>query len=321
MNYNLYNQDCIKGCKKHIKDNSVDLIITDPPYGIQGDTLHKHYNRDENNVIEGYVEIPLEKYADFSKKWIQQAERILKPGGTIYIISGYTNLYHILDALRSTSLKEVNHIIWKYNFGVHTKNKFVSSHYHILYWVKPGGKPTFNTYVRFGPGEKDNRDGSLNYQDREDVWVINREYKPGKTKNKNELPTDLLIKMMQYSSNENDLVCDLFLGGFSTAHVAVGLNRNVAGFEISENIYNHGLQIIKQVKPGYLLNNIRKPTVNIPSNQGKSWSEEDLSYLYERYNELYQETGSKEKTINILCEELGRGKFSVYNALKNFDNK
>ena len=62
MNYSLYNKDCISGCKKHIEDNSVDLIITDPPYGINGDTLHKHYNRDEKNVLDGYVEIPLEEY-------------------------------------------------------------------------------------------------------------------------------------------------------------------------------------------------------------------------------------------------------------------
>ena len=40
--------------------------------------------------------------------------------------------------------------------------------------------------------------------------MINREYKPNQIKNKNELPTQLLIKMMQYSSNENDLICDFF---------------------------------------------------------------------------------------------------------------
>ena len=43
-----------------------------------------------------------------------------------YIISGYTNLPAILNALRQTSLQEMNHIIWKYNFGVYTRRKFVS---------------------------------------------------------------------------------------------------------------------------------------------------------------------------------------------------
>jgi len=319
MNYSLYNKDCISGCKKHIEDNSVDLIITDPPYGINGDTLHKHYNRDEKNVLDGYVEIPIEEYGEFSKRWIKQAERILRPSGSIYIVSGYTNLYHILDALKETSLKEVNHIIWKYNFGVHTKNKFVSSHYHILYWVKPRGKPIFNTYVRFSPDEKDNKDGSLNYHDREDVWVINREYKPGKIKNKNELPKKLLSKMIQYSSNENDLVCDMFLGGFSTAHVAVGLNRRCVGFEISKSIYEHGIKQMKQVKPGELTSTLRKPNGSIPLNQGKSWSTEELLHLQDRYKNIYQRVGSKGETIKILCEEFGRGRFSITNALNKIN--
>ena len=150
----FYNEDCIEGCKKHIDDNSVDLIITDPPYGINGDQLHKHYNRKEEYVIDGYVEIPLEDYQEFSKNWIIQAERILKPGGSLYIVSGYTNLFHILQALRETKLIELNHIIWKYNFGVYTKKKFVSSHYHILYYVKLGKPHTFNTYIRYGAREK-----------------------------------------------------------------------------------------------------------------------------------------------------------------------
>ena len=120
--------DCIEGAKRHLEDNSIDLILTDPPYGIEGESLHKHYNRDENNVLDGYIEVTQEDYADFTEKWIEQAERVLRPGGSIYIVSGYTNLRHILNALASTSLKEVNHIIWKYNFGVYTKNKYISYH-------------------------------------------------------------------------------------------------------------------------------------------------------------------------------------------------
>lgn len=316
MLYHLYNEDCIKGCKYHIKDNTVDLIITDPPYGIGGDTLHKHYHRDERKVIEGYKEIPLEQYSQFSKQWIRQAERILRPGGSIYIISGYTNLFHILDALRHTSLKEINHIIWKYNFGVYTKTKFVSSHYHILYWVKHGRKPTFNTYASYGSQEKDDHGGSLNYQDREDVWSINREYKPGELKNKNELPTALLIKMMHYSSNEGDLICDLFLGGFSTVKVAVGMNRQMVGFEINTLMYHHGLKKMAKVQPGHLLAQLRTPMMNTPRHQGKSWSEEELSRLFDRYQEVYEMVGSKSKTIHQLCEEFGRGRFSIINALK-----
>lgn len=233
----FYNEDCITGSQKYINDNSIDLIITDPPFAIKGDTLHKHYNRNEEFVVEGYVEIPQKDYADFSIRWIKEAERILKPGGSIYIISGYTNLIDILNALRTTNLKEINHIIWKYNFGIFTTRKYVSSHYHILYYEKPGRKREFNTESRYSLTAKQNK-RSLNYADREDVWIINREFKPGLIKNKNELPTKLLEKMIQYSSNEGDLICDFFLGGFSTAKVAKKLNRRIIGFEISKKIFD-----------------------------------------------------------------------------------
>ncbi|ACL16277.1 DNA-methyltransferase [Methanosphaerula palustris] len=223
-NSTFYHGDCISGAAAAIPDNSVDLIITDPPYGINGDKLHRHYNRNEAFVVDGYIEIPQSEYADFSVNWIREAERVLRPGGSIYIVSGYTNLVDILNALRGTSLTEVNHIIWKYSFGVFTRQKFVSSHYHILFYEKPGGRRTFNLESRFGLVEKTGDGRSCNNADREDVWVINREYKPSQVKNKNELPFKLLAKMIQYSSNEGDLVADFFLGGFSTAKVAIGLN-------------------------------------------------------------------------------------------------
>jgi site-specific DNA-methyltransferase (adenine-specific) len=197
--------------------------------------LDKHYNRNEKFVSDGYIEVPKEDYYEFSLNWIKEAERVLRPGGSIYIFSGYTNLVHILNALAKTTLKEVNHLIWKYNFGVYTKNKYVSSHYHILYYMKPGTKPTFNTFCRFPGSARDTETkGSLNYRDREDVWVINREFKPGQIKNKNQLPTQLLSKIIQYSSNEGDLVCDFFLGSFSTAKVAIGMKRRACGFEKNE---------------------------------------------------------------------------------------
>ena len=258
--HQFYNQDCIEGAREHLADNSVDLIITDPPYGIGGDQLHKHYNRNERFVMDGYVEVPKEEYAHFSLKWIKEAERVLKPGGSLYVISGYTNLADILNALRKTALTEINHIIWKYNFGVYTKTKFVSSHYHILFHKKGGGGHTFNTFCRYAGDEKSKKGGSANYEDREDVWLINREYKPGKIKNKNELPTQLLIKIIQYSSNEGDMICDFFLGSFSTAKVAKGLNRRAGGFELSKPAFEYQLGEFSKLREGYLMDALRKPS-------------------------------------------------------------
>jgi site-specific DNA-methyltransferase (adenine-specific) len=315
-NSTFYNGDCISGAARHIPDNSVDLIITDPPYGINGNKLHLHYNRNEDFVIEGYVEIPQKEYAVFSEKWIREAERVLRPGGSIYIVSGYTNLIDVLNALRKTNLKEINHIIWKYNFGVFTRQKYISSHYHILFYEKPGGNRTFNLESRYGLDEKSVDTRSLNNTDREDVWIINREYKPGRLKNKNELPAKLLIKMMQYSSNEGDLVCDFFLGGFSTAKVALGLNRRALGFEISRPIFDAKIKEIETLRPGCLIPSLRHSASGIPENHGKSWTQEDRIRLKDEYERLVSKGTTKKELIGQLGEELGRGRWSIGMALK-----
>lgn len=316
----FYNIDCIEGAKKYLNNASIDLIITDPPYGIGGDMLHKHYNRNEDWVLDGYIEVLPEEYPDFTFQWIKEAERVLKPGGAIYIVSGYTNLRHILNALAATTLKEVNHIIWKYNFGVYTKKKYISSHYHILYYVKPGGEPVFNTHCRYADAEKNEEaSGSLNYQDREDVWTINREYKPGKVKNKNELPTQLLSKIIQYSSNEGDMVCDFFLGSFSTAKVAIGLNRRACGFEKSQIAFSYQINEVEKMPSGSLLGTLRIPAENKYFNQGKPLKEVDRGEIIRRYKSLKENGWSKKIIIDQLGDELGRGPWSLAKIIADAD--
>jgi len=321
MQNKFYNTDCIDGAQKYLGDDSVDLIITDPPYGIEGDKLDKHYNRNESFVIDGYVEIPKKEYASFSEKWILQAERILKPGGSIYIVSGYTNLNDILNALKKTSLEEVNHIIWKYNFGVYTKTKYISSHYHILFYKKKGEKHTFNTFSRYSDSEKADNGGSRNYLDREDVWIINREFKPGKIKNKNELPQKLLEKMIQYSSNEGDLVCDFFLGSFSTAKVAKGLNRYATGFEISKNSFNYQIKEFEKLKTGYLQSQIRKPPKNLLVNSGKSLTADEKKKISAEFKKIKARGLSKKQAIEDISKKYGRGYWSVLKIIDGTTNK
>ena len=311
MDYRFYNEDCIAGAKQHLPDECVDLIICDPPYGIGGDALHKHYNRDEKFVPDGYIEVPLGDYPEFSNLWIKEAERVLKPGGSIYVVSGYTNLIHILNALHKTRLSEVNHIIWKYNFGVYTKTKYISSHYHILFYRKGGAKHAFNTFSRFADCEKSECGGSANYRDREDVWIINREYKPGKVKNKNELPTELLVKMIQYSSNEGDVVCDFFLGSFSTAKVAKGLNRQAVGFELSKTAFDYQIQAVDSMPQGGLLEQIRKPPENAYFNRGKPLGDSEKQSILTEYWRLRSQGGSKKGAIDELSMKFGRGYWSI----------
>ena len=243
--HQVYNQSCVEGMREHVADESVDLVFTDPPYGIDGDELDVHYNRDESKVVPGYVDVPLTQYAQFSLDWIHECERVLRPGGSMYIVSGYTNLHHILNALHSTSLVEINHVIAQYSFGVSTKNKFVSSHYHVLFWAKPDRgqtKRTFNSNWKF----TDQKDS---YHDRLSVQHMPRDYKPGQVRNKNQLSEDFIEKFIKYSSNRGDTVLDCFGGGLTTGRTALRWGRNFVGFELNKNAYDAFVPTLDLVEP------------------------------------------------------------------------
>lgn len=307
----IYNEDCITGSMKYILPESIDLLIADPPFGIHESTFGKHYKRDDSKVLQGYVEAP-QNYYSFSVQWITQACRCLKPNGSMYLISGWSKLRDILNAVEKTGLETINHLIWKFNFGVATKTKYVSSHYHILYLKKSGGKPKFNSYCRYGSQERDENGGSLNYRDLEDVFYIKKEYQPKEVKNKNKLPDALIEKLILYSSDEGDIVCDFFLGNFTTAIVAKKLGRIPMGFELNKESFDYWMPKLEMTERIEL----KKVENIVPINQGKIISVEERIAICDEFQKL---EGTKKDRIAFLCDKYGRGRFAILNIVD--DNK
>jgi len=223
---------------QEIPKNKFDLVITDPPFAINFKATKANYNRTASRVIQGYNEILPENYYDFSFNWMSEVFRILKESGSMYVFSGWNNLKDILSALDDVGFTTVNHIIWKYQFGVVTKKKYVTSHYHCLYVCKNDKKKKFYPFSRFKKDSKTDNGRSLHYKDKEDVWEIKREYWTGKEKTPTKLPADLIKKILLYSSRKNDLVLDPFLGSGQVAVVSKMLGREYYGFEIVKEYYN-----------------------------------------------------------------------------------
>ncbi len=199
-----------------VPDGSVDLIVTDPPFAIDFRARRLNYNRSGSYVLEGYRDIPEGEYGRFTRRWIAEAARALAPTGSIYIFSGWNRLRDILEGIDEAGLSTINHLIWKYQFGVFTKKKYVTSHYHILFAAKDPKRYTFNKIDHYP----------------EDVWVINREYWKGRKKTPTKLPSELVKKILRYSSKPGDLVLDPFLGSGTVAVVARQEGRHFLGFEV-----------------------------------------------------------------------------------------
>jgi site-specific DNA-methyltransferase (adenine-specific) len=243
---------------KQIPDEKIDLVVTDPPFAINFKAKKANYNRTASRVLSGYNEITKENYYEFTLNWMSQCFRILKESGGMYVFSGWNNLGDILNAIEEIGFITVNHIIWKYQFGVVTNRKFVTSHYHCLYICKNDKKRKFFPYERFGKEEKNNQGRSLHYKDKEDVWEIKREYWTGDEKTPTKLPAEIIKKILQYSSEEGDLVFDPFLGSGQTAVVSKLLKRNYMGFEIVKEYFD------------FISKRLKSNSYRIKSSNGKS---------------------------------------------------
>ena len=145
------------------------------------------------------------------------------------------------------------------------------------------------------------------------MFVIDREYKQGEMRNRNELPFALLSKIILYSSDPEDTVCDMFLGGGSTAIVAKGLGRIPMGFEMNTDAFRMAMDRIGQVKDGSMLDKIRTPQENRMIYSGKAWTDEERTAMV---NIINDSVGlSKKEVISRICEYLKRGRFGVQNEL------
>ena len=223
--------DCVRGMKL-IPAGTVDLIITDPPFAIDFKAVRANYNRTASRVMEGYGEIKAKDYYGFTSSWVGQAHRVLKESGSMYVFSGWNSLKDVLAALDDAGFVTINHIIWKYQFGVVTKKKFVTSHYHCIYVCKNPKKRNFYSFARFDKDARTPEGRSLHYRDKEDVWDIKREYWTGDEKTPTKLPAELVEKIMAYSSVEGDTILDPFLGSGQVAFIGKRMNRRFIGFEM-----------------------------------------------------------------------------------------
>ena len=128
----VHQGDCLKLFSK-LDDGSVDLAFADPPFNIGYD--YDVYD-DRKSCDE---------YLDWSKRWISEIVRVLKPDGTFWLAIGdeYAAELKVL-CTRDLGLHCRNWVVWFYTFGVHCKGKFTRSHAHLFYFVKNRKAFTFN---------------------------------------------------------------------------------------------------------------------------------------------------------------------------------
>ena len=240
----LENKDCL-GLLAEIDDNSIDLVVVDPPY-------FEIVKNDWDNQWKSEQE-----YLEWCKEWTKECFRVLKPGRCFYVwgtTKTDTFLKYKLEVLNNIDNAHYhNWIIWSYDWGGRTKKTFARKHEDLLMYSK-GKDFTFNADdVRIPYKVKTNvRKGATNNplgKIPTDVWEKNnhttsKEYCGWHPTQK---PISLLERVIKANTNEGDTVLDVFSGSGSTAIASKRTNRNFIGCELDKEYFTKSLERIEKL--------------------------------------------------------------------------
>ena len=225
-NINITNEDCLEFLKK-IKSDSVNLILTDPPYEISRTT---GFQSVVNGVQRFAVSMDFGEW-DYDFKGldevIKEFYRILKRGGTLIIFYDLWKISHLVKLLEDVKFKQLRFIEWlKTNpVPLNSKTNYLTNAREVAISAVKQGKPTFHS-------KYDN--GRYNHP----IYHGTNRCHP------TQKPLKLFEELIKKHSNENDLIIDCFLGSGTTALASKNTNRNFAGCEIDSNYYKKSIKIV-----------------------------------------------------------------------------
>jgi site-specific DNA-methyltransferase (adenine-specific) len=226
--------DCFEKMK-NIKDNTIDCIITDPPYFLSNNGITcksgkmVSVNKGEWDKSNGF-----ESVFEFNRKWISESYRLLKVGGSLWVSGTYHNIYVIGSIIQSMGdFKILNNITWvKKSPPPNLSCRFFTHSTETILWIRKGvkSKHTFDYDLM----KKINENKQM-----KDVWIIGRPKKEEQKfgKHPTQKPLEIIDRMVLSSTKKNDLVLDMFCGSGSVLVSCKTNSRNCIGIEKNEEYY------------------------------------------------------------------------------------
>jgi len=205
----------------NLPNDSVDLIIADPPYNL---------GKDYGNQSDSQTWLD---YFNFTQCWLAQAVRILKPTGSIYIFMGYRFISRLHVLLEDTFHLHFNSwITWHYTQGMGRKQGFSPRHEDILFFTK-SQTFTFNLEAIRIPQKYYRKRNNMAGANPGDVWQFSHVHysNPERLDHPTQKPEALIERIIRASSNEDEVILDPFVGSGTTCYVAQALHRRWLGIE------------------------------------------------------------------------------------------
>jgi len=200
---------------KNLDDNSIDLIVTDPPYKVISG------GKGDHNSPKGMLKSndgKIFKHNDIKiTEWIDDCYRVLKDDTHIYVMVNMLNLSEYMIEIEKAGFKIHNLLVWQKN-NVTPNRWYMKNCEYIIFAYKGKAKMINNVGCSNTVHICKNITGNKNHP--------------------TEKPIELMKFYIENSSKKGDLVLDPFMGSGSVAIASKLSNRNFIGFEIDENYYN-----------------------------------------------------------------------------------
>lgn len=256
----IINGNSIEEMKK-FEENSIDLIFADPPYWMRVEGVLK---RVEGTDFDGCMDAwdqfeSLEDYEAFTREWLCECYRILKPNGSIWVIGGMQCIYTIGAIMQEIGYWLINDIVWhKKNPTPNFKGTRLNNSHETLIWATKSKKSKYTFHYKTA------KELNLDTVDEADyekgirkqlgsVWKIavcsgNERLKneQGEKLHTTQKPEELLYRIIAISSNVGDMVLDPFAGTMTTGAIAKRLGRKHIMIERDPKYYEYGKQRIEQ---------------------------------------------------------------------------
>lgn len=225
--------DCIEAMAS-LPDASVDLVFADPPYNLQ---LKGNLHRPNNTLVDAVDDHwdqfdSFRAYDQFTRAWLSEARRVLKPDGAIWVIGSYHNIFRVGSTMQDLGYWLLNDVVWrKTNPMPNFRGKRLTNAHETLIWASraEGAKYTFNYEALKALNE--------GVQMRSD-WVIpicsggeRLKDSNGDKAHPTQKPMALLHRVLIATTKPGDVVLDPFFGTGTTGAMAKALGRDYIGIE------------------------------------------------------------------------------------------
>jgi modification methylase len=228
----IIERDCVAAMAA-LPDACVDMVFADPPYNLQ---LGGNLFRPEGGLVDACDDDwdkfdTFAAYDEFTRAWLKEARRILKPNGTLWVIGSYHNIFRVGAALQDQGFWILNDIIWRKSNPMPNfrGTRFTNAH-ETLIWASRGEDSRYTFNYRAMKALNDE------LQMRSD-WLLpicsggERVKEGGAKAHPTQKPEALLYRILLACTNKGDIVLDPFFGTGTTGAVARRLGRQWIGIE------------------------------------------------------------------------------------------